>query len=225
MASDSGSQSPKIPATAWVLVLVALGAFWAKDFPLQGSRPNDQQSRSDKYQSLQDVDARLWQDPLALIERADAADRDKAKSGGNDDIHSPCAIQAKLADLGGGDSKTAVNELTILAVMVPGGPYAENAESRRRTRYAVVSGLRTKEFVPDNEDHLGYFRIDSVDGDTLREPNCDNKADDAFLVPFERFNSRYLKTRGQNTIIPGPSCSLPWKARLPTNRKASLQSP
>ena len=50
MASDSGNQSPKIPASGWVLVLVALGAFWAKDFPLQGSRPNSQQSRSDKYQ-------------------------------------------------------------------------------------------------------------------------------------------------------------------------------
>ena len=157
MASDSGNQSPKIPASGWVLVLVALGAFWAKDFPLQGSRPNSQQSRSDKNQSLQDVDARLWQDPLAVIERADAADRDKARSGGHDDIHSPCAIGAKLADRGGGDNKTAVNELTILAVMVPGGPYSENAESRGRTRYAVVSGLRTKEFVPDNEDHLGYF--------------------------------------------------------------------
>lgn len=130
MVSDSGNQSPKIPASGWVLVLVALGAFWAKDFPLQGSRPNDQQSRSDKYQSLQDVDARLWQDPLAVIERAGAADRDKARSGGHDDIHSPCAIGAKLADRGGGDNKTAVNELTILAVMVPGGPYSENAESR-----------------------------------------------------------------------------------------------
>ena len=201
MASDSGNQSPKIPAAGWVLVLVALGAFWAKDIPLQGSRPNDLQSRSDKYQSLQDVDARLWQDPLAVIERADATDRDKAKSGGADDIHSPCAIQATLADLGGGENKTAVNELTVLAVIVPGGPYAENAESRRRTRYAVVSGLRTKEFVPDNEDHLGYFRIDSVEGDTRRETDCDKKTDEAFLVPFERFNSRYLKARGQVLLL------------------------
>ncbi len=214
MANDSGGSSPKIPASGWVLVLFALGAFWAKDIPLQGSRPSDPSSRTDKYQELQDVDARLWQDPLAVVERADGADSAKAASATRADIHSRCGIRKELAKVA--TNEKIVNELTILAVMVPGGPYAESAEARRRTRYAVVSGLRAKEYVPQSADRLGYVRIDSVSETDPESAICYPEviatlagglvgptplSEDYFTVPFERFNSRTPELAGKVLLL------------------------
>ena len=41
---------------------------------------------------------------------------------------------------------------------LPGAPYMEDGEVRRRTRYAVSSGLERAGFVPEDEHHLGYFQ-------------------------------------------------------------------
>jgi hypothetical protein len=46
----------------------------------------------------------------------------------------------------------------VLGVMLPGGPYAELSEVRRRTRYAVLSGLETRGFIGKVEDHIGCWR-------------------------------------------------------------------
>jgi hypothetical protein len=46
----------------------------------------------------------------------------------------------------------------VIGVTVSGEPYAENAEFRRRLRYAVVGGLESAGFVPKEQDHIGYFR-------------------------------------------------------------------
>jgi hypothetical protein len=51
----------------------------------------------------------------------------------------------------------AVREALILGAMMFGGPYVEDAESRRRTRYAVVSGLMVSGYTPDDAEHIGYF--------------------------------------------------------------------
>lgn len=215
MANDSGNQSPKIPASGWVLVLLALGAFWAKDIPLHGSRPSDQFPRSDRYQAVQDVDARLWQDPLVVVEQEDAAARALEKTTTGDDIHSPCWMEKTLLP-DNQNNKNSINEIVVMAVLVPGGPYAESVESRRRTRYAVVSGLRTKEFVATDADHLGFIRVDSVNNSTVQETHCNPvlienlakgtvepglRTDDYFTVPFEMFNSRYLTTRQQVLLL------------------------
>ena len=213
MANES-NQSPKIPASGWLLVLFALGAFWVKDIPLQGSRPADQARRIDKYQATQDVDARLWQDPLAVIDQEDAAARSAAKAQSGEDIHSPCWIKNSL--LGGVEkAKDSINEIVILAVLVPGGPYAESVETRRRARYAVVSGLRTKEFVPADADHLGFVRVEAVDNSIPElkcdrgiesvlasgDPNIAQNKNQYFTVPFEMFNSRYVATHQQVLLL------------------------
>ena len=47
--------------------------------------------------------------------------------------------------------------LTI-AVTLPGAPYPEIAEARRRLRYAVVAALHVAGFMPLDEGHIGYLR-------------------------------------------------------------------
>ena len=43
--------------------------------------------------------------------------------------------------------------------MVPGEPYAEDAEDRRRIRYAVVSGLARSGYTPYNGRHIGLATV------------------------------------------------------------------
>ena len=44
--------------------------------------------------------------------------------------------------------------VTVLGVMVFGGLYVENVESRRRTRYAVLSGVAIKNYFPDDAGRI-----------------------------------------------------------------------
>ena len=46
----------------------------------------------------------------------------------------------------------------MIGVTAPGAPYFEDAETRRRLRYAILSGLHLEGYLPENEQHIGYFR-------------------------------------------------------------------
>ncbi|MEZ6070344.1 MAG: hypothetical protein R3C10_08700 [Pirellulales bacterium] len=52
-----------------------------------------------------------------------------------------------------------VANLLVMAVMLPGGPSADEAELRRRIRYAVESGLTTLYYRPVHSDRLEYFSL------------------------------------------------------------------
>ena len=47
----------------------------------------------------------------------------------------------------------------VLAVMIPGGSYAEYSEARLRTRQAVLEALGKELYVPENGEHIGYVKI------------------------------------------------------------------
>ena len=49
--------------------------------------------------------------------------------------------------------------MKIIGVSVFGGSYSEAAESRRRTRFAMLSALGFHGYSPANPDAIGYFRI------------------------------------------------------------------
>ena len=49
--------------------------------------------------------------------------------------------------------------MKIIAASVSGGSYSEEAESRRRTRFAVLSALGFHGYRPANSDAIGYFHI------------------------------------------------------------------
>ena len=65
------------------------------------------------------------------------------------------------------------DDVTVVAVSVFGGPFAEDAESRRRSRFAVVSALGFHDYHPESNDAIGYFQSDlseANDGNTLTVP-------------------------------------------------------
>jgi len=59
--------------------------------------------------------------------------------------------------------------LHTLAVMVPGGPYAEDKEWRLRTRYAVISALTELGYAPHDSEHIDYVDFSRICQASLRE--------------------------------------------------------
>ena len=47
-----------------------------------------------------------------------------------------------------------------IGATLPGAPYPEAAETRRRLRYAILAALHTEGYLPTDEKHLGYLRIE-----------------------------------------------------------------
>ena len=80
----------------------------------------------------------------------------------------------------------------VIAVMLFGGPYAEQIESRRRTRYAVLAGLRARGLVPTDNEHVGYFYPHGGDGPVHGLPET---------VPFESFESDRLSACGGCRLV------------------------
>jgi hypothetical protein len=123
--SEPNSIGP-VPVLAVILFVVTY-FISANNEPFQGSRP---QASGSQPVTVQDVEARLWQDPFGAI----AADKTKTSK----------KPQPKDFD-------------KVIGVLVPGSPYAESEEFRRQIRYAVLSGLGVEGYIPKDAEHIGYF--------------------------------------------------------------------
>ncbi len=55
-------------------------------------------------------------------------------------------------------SQDKIQKVLILPVMVTAGPYADQAEERLRTRYALLSALHIAGYKPRNATHIGVFK-------------------------------------------------------------------
>lgn len=66
-------------------------------------------------------------------------------------------------------SDTKENNLQVLAVMVPGGPYAEDKERRLRARYAVISALTDLTYTPQDPEHVEFVEFKETCNAVLQE--------------------------------------------------------
>lgn len=157
------------------IVMITAGGLFIRAVPLEATRPPVNEPKIEQTIASQDMDARLWQDPFGAVARA----REDAQK------HNP--VQAKAADQQRtGQLLTDLRNWTqppgrkveVLAVMLPGGSYSEDIESRRRWRYAVLAGLNASRLVPVDAEHLGYFFPAAVDRPASTLPE---------IVPYEWF--------------------------------------
>jgi hypothetical protein len=153
MAGDS--QLPNIGGNGfvWILVAMAKTYFVAHTGPLSGSRPASTDRSLSEHIGEQRIDARLWQDPFAVV--ADDLAKSELKpeicnrqDGHREDIETYC--QPPWERLSGKPD-------LILVVSVSGAPYADDQEGRRRRRYAVLAGLDAEGFVPEDAQHIGFY--------------------------------------------------------------------
>ena len=153
MARDS--QAPLSgPSTTWLALLIgAAGLFAVTKVQFQDTRPAA--AAIPTYTHIpsepQDVEARLWEDPLSAV----ALER-----GGERPKHTDAAhpIERLLQSMNRGSGA----HILVIGVFVTGAPYPEAIESRRRMRYAVLAGLHREGFAPENAEHIGYFPAQST---------------------------------------------------------------
>ncbi|WP_371365974.1 hypothetical protein ACA097_21885 [Pseudomonas sp. QL9] len=144
-SKDSGSSLALwIPGGAVILSLV-VSTFALTRAPFLEPRPLGGQFRAE-----QPIEARLWQDPFDALERY----RRKLKETPETAKEDPCLDVLSIA----GDKPGAVHKADVMLAVIEGGPYADEVELRRRTRYAILAGFKNSHMVPDDEQHMRCFK-------------------------------------------------------------------
>jgi hypothetical protein len=150
--ADDKQSGPGLGGNSIILLLAAAASAvyvgWRSP-PLFSTRPTEPDYAISQTKSTQDIDARLWQDPFAAVERG-LEDKRNAKID-PDDGHRVADFLASL------ESGAKATETLFIGVDLPGDPYPEAVETRRRLRYAVLSALHVAKYVPADERHIGYL--------------------------------------------------------------------
>jgi len=163
---ENGGLTTTIPITV-VLALLA-GLVFTHSLPYQDERPSIHPLQT-RYAAAQDVDARLWQDPFAAV---DAASEETpveklviVTSPDDKTVRLDTSLSSHSLDqIYKGKIFIPGEEITILAVTLPGDSYQEAAEQRMRRRYAVLSALANQHSAPQDEQHIGYFHPEPENG-------------------------------------------------------------
>lgn len=165
---ESGGLSTTIPVTL-VLAILA-GLVFTHTLPYQDERPSIRPLQT-HYAATQDLDARLWQDPFAAVDGvSEEAPIDSvlvvtSQNGKIIQLEATKSVARSTSHLRGQIYKSKniapKDEITVLAVTLPGGPYQEAAEMRMRRRYAVLSALANQGAAPEDEQRIGYFYPES----------------------------------------------------------------
>ncbi len=187
MAADTKQSSPNIGGNGFIwLLLAAAGTYFvAHQLPLEGSRPPTTESFIGQRTGVQDVDARLWQDPFAAV--AEVLARSPELKPENcqldaikDRIKGHCQSPLSESALGWQLPKP----LLVMVAPVSGAPYSEQHESRRRTRYAILAGLNAEGFAPVDSEHVGFYWPGAARPDPAQELQSPK------AVPFEWFEPK-----------------------------------
>lgn len=190
MAGESKPSGPNLGGNAfvWVAFAAAVLAYITGRTNLENLRPHADQL-STVPATEQDVDARLWQDPFQTVLKADGSYYGWTGAAGVrirttlHPCHPPGAAQEDMhcrSPLGNGDSSAQV-----IAIIEPGGPYSEDAEFRRRTRYAVLAALDVLGYAPDDSQHIGLFILPAQASTPRHDTGAPPDSGGPQFVPYE----------------------------------------
>ena len=149
MAKPRGDSKLAV-AGALTLALAIAGVLLVKE-PLRSSRPVGNGLEMKQTTGEQLVRARLWEDPVAAVERA-IREKGAAKAPGGSSLAQRLAILRHAI----ADRVRNGQQLAVLLITTTGGPYVESTESRLRDRYAVGTALGAACYVPEDESHLSF---------------------------------------------------------------------
>src|SRR6266404_6065185 len=154
--ADSDKRKIDIPWATLLPLAAVLAGVIVQYKPLVSERPSVPSEKTAPVIAEQDVDARLWQDPIGVTQKQKALLDEQIEKGvvkkGSAESHDICA----LSDLLSQRVNTFRGHVLLLAVMLDAGPYSEQAESRLRARQAVLEGLSESGFVPIDGEHIGF---------------------------------------------------------------------
>lgn len=167
-------------AGALTLVLAFAGILLVKE-PLRSSRPFGTGLDMKVTTEDQTVRARLWEDPVAAVQRG--LREAKSKPPASTPIP-PLTQRLRPIRQAIADRVKDGQHVTVLMVTTSGGPYVESTESRLRDRYAVGTALGVACYVPEQEGQLSYAEWD---------PQASIPA-----LPYEWYRLRKTRTCGED---------------------------
>ncbi len=201
-----------------VVVLALAGGVWWVQPPFTGSRATGEPGCGlPPMRSDQNIEARLWEDPFAALERS------QGQPGG------PAMTLKDMAEQVHRKLESS-NRVALLAVMATGSRYAEDFESRIRSRLAIVAALARQGYVAADSEHIGKFEApwpregrtsNGIPVPVLPAPepvsaasSARTSADQCLLVPFEWFE-REKTSDWQETgdLTNAPASVLLWYLR------------
>lgn len=166
MAAKGSGDSKIVIVGALTLALAIAGVMLVKE-PLRSSRPVGSGLEMKQTTGEQMVRARLWEDPLAAVQRGIRESRSPAAGSGAPGTGQSVqqSIAQRLTPLRHAiaDRVKSHQHVTVLLVTTSGDPYAESTESRIRDRYAVGTALGVACYVPEDEGHLSFIEGDARD--------------------------------------------------------------
>lgn len=169
-------------------VLAVLAGVIAQFKPLVSTRPPAPSEKVMPVTAKQDVDARLWQDPIAVAQKQEALLDAEIKAGRIPQEPSARHDISTLADLLRERASKFPEHVLLLAVMIDAGPYSEQGESRLRARQAVLEGLSESGFLPRDGEHIGFVTASwpPPAANAPSPPNAPSPAiERALLLPWE----------------------------------------
>jgi hypothetical protein len=138
-------------AGALTLALAIAGVLLVKE-PLRSSRPVGSGLEMKQTTGEQVIRARLWEDPVAAVQRA-IREKGAAKTASGSSSLAQRLGPLRHAIL---ERVKSGQRLTVLLVTTSGGPYVESTESRLRDRYAIGTALGVACYAPEDESHLSF---------------------------------------------------------------------
>lgn len=171
MPDDPKPPAPGLSGNAflWLAVVGAVTAYVSHPVSLENLRPPIAEFRNLQASNAQDIDARLWQDPFESVLKSVGDYYGWTRADGiGIGPGQPLLTKVAHAEYCGGPVENqdphycspleeADKATNAVGIMVPGGSYSEDAEFRRRVRYAVLSGLSVQGYVPVDSQHIGVF--------------------------------------------------------------------
>ena len=147
MAERTAEGGGSFPYLNTLLVLLTLvGGVWLVSSKLTSTRPAGVAGTVGDFPHEQTMESRLWEDPF------------KTRARPGDPSHLPVTTPhelRKLIQAQAGERK----DVLILPVMIPGGLYSEDQETRIRSRFAIASALSQSSYVPDDPEHMGAVTL------------------------------------------------------------------
>jgi hypothetical protein len=182
------------------VALAAIAFLIVRDAPFVATRPPDPAHSVYTIHAIQRVETRMWQDPFSAVEDFEHAETVRLKfdteagsyagGGGKPSASPSVSVVATVATEEGfsasrfgvpladfkvyvgqlGVTQQGKKKLGVLAVMMSGSHFVGVEETRRRTRYAVLSALGELQYAPVDNEHIGYVVTQLQKNESVRVP-------------------------------------------------------
>lgn len=145
---DKGKSGGWFPYSNQLLLVLLAGTLFVSQNPFHDSRPDKTESIP---KSVHPVHSRAWQDPFEEVDKY----IEEHKNGPPNELDKLDLLQRTIERK---VEANRLNQINVVAVMLPGAHHFEDSETRRRLRYAVLSGFNAAlRYMPETPDYIRFF--------------------------------------------------------------------